>query len=380
MKKVVRTLLCVIVAIASIGSANMVRAQEKSANFAHVSFPDEVKAVAVNPHNAFARGYTKLWRINTDNWTIEQIDDVRDKGWSTQIQGVATDNDNVYYYVNGEGIYQMPVDGNSAKIVTPASDEFKRNYEEAYSAMNIDPTGRFLLLYGFNENAAMFDLKNGVKPVSAYNDYVSDAYWLNNMLWAAALDKVVINTREGRSMDNQDFIYYGSNDQHGITKIFLNNENILPNMGEVEMSLGDSGELVRLIYNKANGDLLLCTGSFTGGTTKVYKLTADKAETPKVEPVAEFKKQTKNIAAYGNKIFAYAPYEGLTEVEYGTTFATPVKTEPIITDIMKPAAWSGAKPEPYKIKNITFMDFDNDGNLWLVNDRDLFVCFKKGKK
>ncbi|MDE6534971.1 MAG: hypothetical protein K2K82_03070, partial [Muribaculaceae bacterium] len=251
----------------------------------------------------------------------------------------------------------------------------------AYSAMNIDPTGCFLLLYGFNENAAMFDLNNGVKPVRVYNDYVTDAYWLNNMLWTAALDKVVINNREGRSMDNQDFIYYGSNDQHGMTKIFLNKDNILPNMGEVEVSLGDSGELVRLVYNKANGDLLLSTSSLNdGGDTKVYKLTAKSAEAPEAELVAEFKKYVKNIAAFGNKIVAYSPFESLVEVTYGATLDTPVKAEPIVTDLMKPAAYSGAKPEPYKIKYVTFMDFDADGNLWIANNRDVFVLFNKGKQ
>ncbi|MDE6535236.1 MAG: hypothetical protein K2K82_04410, partial [Muribaculaceae bacterium] len=129
MRKQVRFLSAIIVAF---GMTGVLHAQEKSSKFAHVSLPDEVKAVAVSPHKAFAHGDKKLWRINTDNWTVEQVADFSDHGWSAQVQGVASDANDVYFYVGSEGVYQMPVDGTEAKIVTPVSDDFKRNYEEAY--------------------------------------------------------------------------------------------------------------------------------------------------------------------------------------------------------------------------------------------------------
>lgn len=348
------------------------QAQEKSSRFAHIKLPGEGDAVAVTPRNAFVKGGAKLWRIDTDKGSVEQIVDVSDKGWFTQVQGVASKGENLYYYVNGEGIYSLPIDGNTPTLVRPRSDEFVRNYEEAYSSMNVDPTGRYLLLYGWNENVAVFDILNDMKPICAYNDYVKDAYWQDNKLWAAALDKVVINTRQGRSMDNQDFINYGSNDQHGMTKIYLKNDNILPNMGEVEVSLGDSGELIRLIHNKGNGDLLLCTSTFSVSepVTTVYKLNGLSAT-----PVAKFKAYTRDIAAHNNKIVAQTG-RGFLETTYGAIEDGEVKGVPIVTDLIKPRLWSGAKEEPYKIENARFMEYDKDGNLWIIDGQDLFVMYK----
>lgn len=343
--------------------------QEKTQKFAHIQFPDELKAVKVTPRYAFAHSNNKIWRIDRDKLTFEEIAKIEGKGWFTQIQGITADANNLYYYVNGEGIYSIPLEGTTSTLVRPKSSSFTRKHEEDYSSMDIDPTGRYLLLYGWHENVAVFDIHNDMKPICAYNDYVHDAYWLNNMLWCGTLDKVVINNRKGKSMDNQDFINYGTNDQHDITKIYLQKNNILPNMGEIEMSIGDPGELIRLLYNKSNGDLLLCTSSFANKTSNIYKISTTGAE-----HVATLNDTFSNFAAYGNKIVAYTG--GFVEGTYGDKTPQELKSAAIITDIQKPLLWKGATPEPYEIWNCNFMDFDKDGNLWITYNRDLFVKYK----
>lgn len=342
--------------------------QEKSNKFAHIKLPDELKAVKVTPRYAFAHSNNKIWRIDRDKLTFEEIANIDGKGWFTEIQGIAADAKNLYYYVNGEGIYSIPIEGNTSTLVRPKGG-FTRNYEEAYSSMDIDPSGRYLLLYGWHENAAVFDILNDMNPICAYNDYVKDAHWLNNKLWAGTLDKVVLNNRKGKSMDNQDFIYYGSNDQHDMTKIYLNKDNILPNMGEIEMSIGDPGELKRLLYNKSNGDLLLCTSSFANNTSNIYKITETGAE-----HVATLTGSYNDFAAYGNKLVACGG--GFVEGTYGNKTIQELTTTEMETDIQRPKLWEGAKPEPYKIWTSNFMDFDKDGNLWIASNRDLFVKFK----
>lgn len=341
--------------------------QEKTQKFAHIQFPEELKAVKATPRYAFAHSPNKIWRIDRDKLTIEEIAMIEGKGWSTQIQGITADNNNLYYYVNGEGIYSIPLEGNTSTLVRPKSDKYTHKIEEDYESMDIDPSGRYLLLYGRHENAAVFDIHNDMNPICAYNDYVYDAYWLNNMLWCGTWGKVVVNNRKGKSMDNQDFINYGSNDQHDITKIYLKKDNILPNMGEIEMSIGDPGELCRLLYNKSNGDLLLCTSSFK--RSNIYKI-----GTKGAEHVATLDGCYSNFAAYGNKIVAYGG--GFVEGTYGDKTPQDMKCAAIITDIQKPLLWSGAKPEPYEIWNCNFMDFDRDGNLWIISGRDIFVKFK----
>lgn len=140
-------------------------------------------------------------------------------------------------------------------------------------------------------------------------------------------------------------------------------------MGEIEMSIGDPGELVRLLYNKSNGDLLLCTSSFANNTSNIYKITANGAD-----HVATLKGNYRDFAAYGNKIVACDG--GFVEGSYGNKTLQDLKAAKMITDIQKPLLWKGAKPEPYEIWGCNFMDFDGDGNLWIISNRDLFVKYK----
>lgn len=341
--------------------------QEKTQKFAHLQFPDEIKAVKVTPRYAFAHSNNKIWRIDRDKLTIEEIAKIEGKSWNTQIQGIAADNNNLYYYVNGEGIYSIPLEGTTSTLVRPKSDTFTHKIEEDYESMDIDPSGKYLLLYGRHENVAVFDILNDMNPICAYKDFIYDAHWLNNMLWCGTWGKVVVNNRKGKSLDNQDFINYDTNDQHGITKIYLQKDNILPNMGEIEMSIGDPGELKRLLYNKSNGDLLLCTSSFD--KSNIYKISTTGAE-----HVATINDSFSDFAAYGNKIVACGG--GFVEGTYGDKTPQELKRAAIITDIQKPLLWKGATPKPYEIWRCNFMDFDKDGNLWIISNRDLFVKYK----
>lgn len=364
--------LIVILSLLIFGSS--MSAQEKSARFVHIKLPSEPKAVVGDMRHAFVNDGKKVWRIDTDNWTLEEIAEVSADNWFTQIQAITSDANNVYYYVNGQGIYSIPVDGKTSTLIRPISEKkFTRNIEEAYDAMNIDPTGHYLLLYGWKENVAVFDINNNMEPVSVFNDYVKDAYWLDNKLWTATLDKVVINNRRGRSMNNQDFIYYGDNDQHDMTKIYLNKGNILPNMGELEMSIGDDGEVARLLYNKANGDLLLCTSKWPNKST-VYKITSTGAV-----PVAELPEDCRDFAVYGNKIVGVG--RAFIETTYGTSNENNPEFKPIVTDLVPAPSWKGHKPDPLTIHEARYMDFDKDGNLWILTSVgmggwDLFVMFK----
>ena len=210
-------------------------------------------------------------------------------------------------------------------------------------------------------------------PIVRYDNHVSDAYWLGDALWAACLDKVVLNNRKGKSLDNQDFINYGENDQTGMIKFRIEGKDPLPNMGETDRQVFGSGELIRLIYNKGNGDLLLCLSTFCHNeNTQIFKLTPSEAL-----PIAEFKGYYGDFAAFGSKIIARTG-SGFVEVKYGTQLSDAVPApSPIVTDLRKPVLWKGHKPDMYKINGSSYMDFDESGNLWIAYGRDIFVKFKR---
>jgi len=346
-------------------------AQEKSDKFAHIKFPEEIDAVAHTAHNTFAKGSRAVYRINTSDWSIDKVFDISDKSPFTTVQALAAHGEDVYWYVNGEGIYHITWNGNEPKLCAPRNANTCAHYEEDYGAMNIDPTGRYLVLYGWRENAAVFDITNGMTPVAVFNDYTRNAYFIDGKLWVGCIDnKVVINSRKGKSINNQDFIYYGDNDQTDMTKIYVNNPKILPNMGEVEKSLDLSGELVRLVYNQGNGDLLMCISGRDG--TYIYKIN----DTP--ELVVQLSGEYSNFTALNSKIFAYHGL-GFVEIPSGSTTATELKPHKIVTDILKPKMWPKHNPDPYEISNCNFMEYDKDGNLWIISSnwgfKDLFVIF-----
>lgn len=369
MKRSTLRLRSIIVILSLLIFGSSMYGQEKSARFAHFRIPSEPKGMSGDMRHAFVHDGKKVWRINTGNWTLEEIAAVSDDNWFTQIQGITSDDKNVYYYVNGQGMYSIPVNGNASTLIRSKSKDFTRNHEESYDAMNIDPSGQYLLLYGWRENAAVFAINSDMAPICVFNDYVKDAYWLDNKLYAATLDKVVINNRKGRSMNNQDFIYYEDNDQHDMTKIYLNKGNILPNMGEVEMSIGDDGEVIRMIYNKVNGDLLLCTSNWAADKSTIYKITSAGAI-----QVAQIPTRCNNFAAYGNRIVGWDG--ALVETSYGATLEQKPEKNTIVTDLVPAPAYPGHKPDPLTISLTQHMDFDKDGNLWILTTKDLFVIFK----
>lgn len=349
-------------------------AGEQSKKFAHIRFPKEINAVAQTSHNAFAKGDREVYRINKSDWSIEKVFDLDGKSLFTQVQTLAANGEDVYWYVNGEGIYHMPWNGTAPTLKLPKSDSWCAHNEEMYGRMNIDPTGRYLVLFGWKENAVVFDIAQGLKPVASFNDYVRDAYWIADNLWAGCIDdKVVINSRKGKSINNQDFIKYGTNDQTGMFKLYVSNPKILPNMGEVEQSLDEAGELVRFLYNKGNGDLLMCVSSRYG--TKIFKV--NNYSNPEI--IVHTAEEFHDFTALNNKIFARQAYK-FAEIPYGATTATDLNLHKIQTDILKPKAWPGDKPKPYVIDSSNFMEYDKDGNLWIIADnwgfKELFVIFK----
>ena len=130
-------------------------------------------------------------------------------------------------------------------------------------------------------------------------------------------------------------------------------------MGETDRQVFGSGELIRLIYNKGNGDLLLCLSTFCHNeNTQIFKLTPSEAL-----PIAEFKGYYGDFAAFGSKIIARTG-SGFVEVKYGTQLSDAV-------------LWKGHKPDMYKINGSSYMDFDESGNLWIAYGRDIFVKFKR---
>lgn len=294
--------------------------------------------------------------------------------WFATIQAMTTRGNDVYWYVYDKGIYHLKADGKEPQLIVSKGEIPTAHYEEAYDSMNIDPTGNFVVLYGWKENAVVIDILNGYKPISAFNDYVRDAYQIDGKLWAGGIDnKVVINTRKGKSMNNQDFINYGSNDQTGMTKIYVSSSSGLPNMGEQDVHVSAPGEMKRLIYNKGNGDLLMCV-SENGGPTTIFKINDG-------EPVvvAQVKNGFDDFAAMNEKIFARSGYQ-YAEIPYGAKLTTELNPQAIKTDLMKPKTWEGQKPEVFEVSGNKFMDYDKDGNLWLVGgswgNKDLFVIFK----
>lgn len=347
----------------------VLQAQEKNNKFGHILFPDEIKYLDFNSHAGYAGNTRNIWKFNTKDFSFEPFVDIKDKGLFTEIQGLAGRGENLYYYVSGEGVYKTS-SGVDPKIVKARDDDFVKHYEEAYSGMRFDPTGRYLILNGWKENAVVFDIENGMKPVVVFNDYVRDAYWLDHILWAGCLDKVVANKRAGKSMNNEDFIYYETNDQHGLIKFPVSSTGKLPNFGEDVIPIAGKGEIIRLIYNKANNDLLLCLS--TNDSAEIYKMSESGATL-----VAELKGSDKfsDFAAYGNKIVATSG-RGFVEATYPYTGIQEVTPQPIKTNLPKPKLWPGAKPDPFEINYAYFMDFDESGNLWIGYNRDLFVVYK----
>lgn len=359
-------------AIIAVLSVSAALSQERTKQFAHIGYPDEVKYVAVNDNHIYTGNLANIWIADRATLKPDELLHL-DNIFTINVQGIAAKSDDAYTYICGKGIFKLGTAKGTSHVVRHRDDKFVRNYEEAYSAMSIDPSGEYLLLYGQNENAAVFKIHPDMTPVVRYDNYVTDAHWLGDALWAACLNEVVLNTRKGKSQDNQDFINYGDNDQTGMIKFRIGGKDPLPNMGETDIQVFGSGELKRLIYNKKNGDLLLCLSTFGGdGSSQIFKLTGAVAL-----PVAEFKGYCNNFAAYGQKIIGQSG-SGFVEVSYGTKLsdATPTPA-PIVTDIPKPKLWSGAKPGNYEITGCTYMDFDDDGNLWIANNRDLFVKFKQ---
>lgn len=369
-----RPIHCIIKSVAvalCVLASGMTYAQSRTARFAHIPLPEEPDCMAPDGDKPLLASKTKIWTIDPAKWTLTQAVDASNRGWDNYIQGVAARGSDAFFYISGEGIYRLRPAG-APELVRPREEKWLKNYSEAYKAMNIDPTGSFLLLYGQNENAAVFDIAAGMKPVAAFNDHVMDAYWLADCLWAGCINKVVINSRKGRSKNNEDFIFTGDNDQHGMIKFYVSDKTVLPNMGEQDVVINERGEITRLLYNKGNGDVLLCVSDFSGstGSSAVYKI-----EGMRATPVARFNGFYGDFAAYGDKIIARTG-RGFIEVSYGDNL-TDAEAKPIQTDILRPKLWAGDKPEPYKITGSHLMDFDSHGNLWIVLGRDLFVRFKQ---
>lgn len=361
-----------VLTVVALFSVSLVQAQEKSQKFAHISFPDEVKYVAVNDNHIYTGNLSTIWIANPRTLEFDELLHL-DNIFTHNVQGIAAKGNEAYTYICGAGIYKLGTEKGTSKIVCRRDEKFVRNYEEAYSAMSIDPLGEHLLLYGQNENAVVFKIHPEMTPIVRYDNHVSDAYWLGDALWAACLDKVVLNNRKGKSLDNQDFINYGENDQTGMIKFRIEGKDPLPNMGETDRQVFGSGELIRLIYNKGNGDLLLCLSTFGHNeNTQIFKLTPSEAL-----PIAEFKGYYGDFAAFGSKIIARTG-SGFVEVKYGTQLSDAVPApSPIVTDLRKPVLWKGHKPDMYKINGSSYMDFDESGNLWIAYGRDIFVKFKQ---
>lgn len=339
-------------------------AQEFSQKFAHVSIPEEIEAITWNDEAPYVSSMYGIWRIDTKTWHADSVAHLKANNPFITVQGIAGVGNNLYFYINGDGIYRLQSKGLHPLLIRPSSKDFTKNIEEAYSAMNVDPTGQYLLLYGKNENVAVFDIASDMKPVVVFNDYVMDAYWVSNNLWAGCLDKVVLNRRTGRSTNNEDFL--GKEDQRGMTKFYVGEMPKNTDNGETRISIGAGGEIQRLIYNKKNGDLLLCVSSMN--KTNIYKMTPEAAL-----PVASFNGWYGDFAAFGDDIIARTG-SGFVEVKYGDKL-TDVNPHPIVTDIFEPPMWKGQKPRPYKITGSFVMDFDKNGNLWIAKNRDLFVKF-----
>lgn len=356
--------------VLAVSTCSMIYAQQSTQKFAHVALPTEIKYLTWNDNGPYVGDYYGIWRIDAKTWTPDSAVAMKSKNPFRTIQGMAGRGNDIYFYVNGAGVYRLQPKGQKPLMVRPRSNDFVRNYEEAYSSMGTDPTGQYLLLYGQNENAVVFDIARDMSPVVVFNDYVRDAYFIGGNLWAGCLDKVVLNSRTGKSANNEDFI--GLEDQRGMTKFYVGKIPNIPENGETRISINGGGEIVRLIYNKKNGDLLLCLSSLSN--TSIYKMTADAALL-----VAGFNGMYGDFAAYGDKIVARTG-GGLVEVSYGDKL-TDVKATPIVTDILRPKLWKGDTPKPYEITGwgCSVMDFDKEGNLWIAENRDLFVKFNKGR-
>lgn len=360
-KKLLYSLIIVLLSVCT-----TVNAQQASQKFAHVSLPDEVKHLTWNEKGPYAGTDRGIWKIDTQKWTPDSMALLKSNNYFKTIQGIAGSGKDLYFYVNGDGVYRLQPKGQKPLMVRPRNEKFLKNYEEAYSAMGTDPTGQYLLLYGQNENAVVFDILKDVSPVVVFNDYVMDAYWLNNKLWAGCVNKVVINKRTGKSENNEDFM--AMPDQTGMTKFYVGKETKIPENGEKRIIIDDGGDIIRLIYNMKNGDVLLCLSSMNGSS--IYKITEDAAL-----PVAKFNGYYTNFAAYGEKIVAQTG-GGFIEAKYGDDLKD-LKAKPIVTDVLRPKTWKGAKPQPYEIYSSRILDFDKDGNLWISSGRDLFVKFNK---
>lgn len=344
----------------------MVSGTVNAQKFAHVSLPEEIDYVAWSDDGPYAASFYSIWKIDTSTWTPDSVAALKSRNPFKTIQGITGCGKDLYFYVNGDGIYRLQSKGLKPLLVRPRNEKFLKHIEEAYSQMGTDPTGQYLLLYGKNENAVVFDIARSVSPIVVFNDYVIDAYWIGNTLWTGCLDKVVVNRRTGKSSNNEDFI--GLEDQSGMTKFYLRELPKIPENGETRIVIDAPGDIERLIYNKKNGDLLLCVSSWN--VTNIYKITHNAAL-----PVASLDGIYGDFAAYGDKIIARTG-NGFVEFSYGDNIINP-DPKPIVTDIMRPKAWKGDKPRPYTISGSKLMDFDNDGNLWIAYGRDLFVRFNK---
>ncbi|MDO5395642.1 MAG: hypothetical protein Q4F07_06730 [Bacteroidales bacterium] len=354
--------------IFAISAYSVSYAQQSSENFAHISLPAEIKYLTWNNSGPYVGNHAGIWKIDTKTWTPDSAVALKSNNPFKTIQGIAGRENDLYFYINGEGVYRMQSKGMKPLLVRPRSEDFVKNLEEAYSSMGTDPTGQYLLLYGQNENAVVFDIFRDMSPVAVFNDYVMDAYWIGNNLWAGCLDKVVLNSRTGKSINNEDFI--GLEDQSGMTKFYVGEITKIPENGEKRIQVNGGGDIVRLIYNKKNGDLLLCLSSWADNKSSVYRMTPDAAL-----PVATFNGAYGDFAAYGDKIVARTG-RGFVEISYGDKL-TDVEPKLIITDILRPKLWKGDKPSPYEIIGSSILDFDKDGNLWIASGRDLFVKFNK---
>ena len=164
----------VVLTVVALFSVSLVQAQEKSQKFAHISFPDEVKYVAVNDNHIYTGNLSTIWIANPRTLEFDELLHL-DNIFTHNVQGIAAKGNEAYTYICGAGIYKLGTEKGTSKIVCRRDEKFVRNYEEAYSAMSIDPLGEHLLLYGQNENAVVFKIHPEMTPIVRYDNHVSDA-------------------------------------------------------------------------------------------------------------------------------------------------------------------------------------------------------------
>lgn len=345
--------------------------------YAVISLPSEIEHVAVDDENLYVNTGEEIWEVKLKTAAPKVLFKLTNAGWMTRIQAMGACHDKLIFYVNGKGLYYKTISETEPHLMTTGEVKFKRNYEEAYSDINVADGGTHMTLFGGNENAVVFSLPR-LSPIAVFNEWTYDAYYDGGALWARVPNMVVINERKGESLNNYDCIYYGKNDQHNMTKLYYEEKPNSPgvNFGENEHFLALNGEPVALVQNKVSGHFLLGMSSWGQEGSSIYRI--DRIGTKTLlnhfpnTLIGDFAVHGDNLVIKSGGGFFFTKTNAVQKEE--------VKFKPLVTNIMMPPAWKGHKPDPYKTYGGKTLRYDKHGNLWIIDDRTVFVYNPNGLK